>query len=80
MRKLIQLLLMVVLLPVLVVAQTPKRIHDLKSLTDSSGTVHLFYRIYAEYEGTEYYTDNIYHYNPETGDEVFFWKITMTPT
>ncbi len=72
MRKLIQLLLMVVILPVLAIAQTPKRIHDLKSLTDSSGTVHLFYRVYAEYEGTEYYTDNIYHYNTETRGEDFF--------
>jgi len=53
-------------------AQTPVRIHDLKSLTDSAGTDHLFYRIYAEYEGTEYATDNIYHYNTATGEEELF--------
>ncbi len=52
--------------------QTPQKIHDLKSLTDSTGTVHLFYRIYAEYEGTEYFTDNIYHYNTDTGVEELF--------
>tara|TARA_R110002126_G_scaffold23823_1_gene83225 strand:+ start:5731 stop:7083 length:1353 start_codon:yes stop_codon:yes gene_type:complete len=53
-------------------AQIPQKIHDLKSLTDSSGTVHLFYRIYAEYEGTEYSTDHIYRYNTETGEEELF--------
>lgn len=53
-------------------AQTPIRIHDLKSLTDTAGTDHLFYRIYAEYEGTNYNTDNIYHYNTETGEEELF--------
>ena len=56
----------------LATAQTPQKIHDLKSLTDSSGTVHLFYRIYAEYEGTDYFTDNIYHYNTETAEEELF--------
>lgn len=72
MRKRIQLLLLVSILPLLAIAQTPKRVHDLKSLTDSSGTVHLFYRIYAEYEGTDYSTNNIYHYNTETREEYLF--------
>jgi len=56
----------------LINAQTPIRIHDLKSITDSSGVDHLFYRIYAEYEGTEYSTDNIYHYNTATSEEEVF--------
>jgi hypothetical protein len=56
----------------LAIAQNPNKIHDLKSLTDSSGIVHLFYRIYAEYEGTDYFTDNIYHYNTETAEEELF--------
>src|SRR5690554_6683317 len=72
MKKLLQLVLLTFGLTSLVVAQTPVKIHDLKSLTDSSGTVHLFYRIYAEYEGTEYFTDHIYHYNTQTGKEELF--------
>jgi len=72
MRKIIQILLLIFVLSPLAVAQTPVRIHDLKSLTDSSGTDHLFYRIYAEYEGTEYGTDNIYHYNIASGQEELF--------
>src|SRR5690554_5132414 len=72
MRKRIQLLLLVSILPLLAIAQTPKRVHDLKSLTDRSGTVHLFYRIYAEYEGTDYSINNIYHYNTETREEYLF--------
>ena len=74
MRKIIYITLLLSFLPLLVKAQTPKRIHDLKSLTDSSGTVHLFYRIFSEYEGTEYITDNIYHYNTQTGEEVLFFE------
>ena len=64
--------MLIFVLSPLAVAQTPVRIHDLKSLTDSSGTDHLFYRIYAEYEGTEYFTDNIYHLNVSTGVEELF--------
>lgn len=69
MKKFLQLILLLFLGSTSLFSQTPKKIHDLKSLTDSSGTVHLFYRIYAEYEGTDYYTDNIYHYNTETREE-----------
>jgi len=72
MKKLLLLVLFMVCLTSLVTAQTPVKIHDLKSLTDSSGTIHLFYRIFAEYEGTEYNTDNIYHYNTETGEQRLF--------
>jgi hypothetical protein len=72
MKKLLLSVLLMVGLTSLATAQTPKKIHDLKSLTDSSGTVHLFYRIFAEYEGTEYNTDNIYHFNTETGEEKLF--------
>ena len=72
MKKLLLSVLLMVGLTSLATAQTPQKIHDLKSLTDSTGTVHLFYRIYAEYEGTEYFTDNIYHYNTQTGQETLF--------
>ncbi|MBO6586180.1 MAG: T9SS type A sorting domain-containing protein [Gracilimonas sp.] len=72
MRKMTYLVLVLSLWPFISQGQTPKRIHDLKSLTDSSGTVHLFYRIYSEYEGTEYFTDNIYQYNTETGEKELF--------
>ncbi|WP_340104170.1 T9SS type A sorting domain-containing protein [Rhodohalobacter sp. 8-1] len=72
MNRLLLLVLFTVCLAPLTTAQTPQKIHDLKSLTDSVGTVHLFYRIYAEYEGTEYFTDNIYHYNTNTGIEELF--------
>jgi len=72
MKKLLLSVLLMVGLTSLATAQTPQKIHDLKSLTDSSGTVHLFYRIYAEYEGTEYNSDNIYHYNSETGEKELF--------
>jgi|AntRauTorcE11897_2_1112592.scaffolds.fasta_scaffold05908_1 hypothetical protein len=72
MHKLVVIFLLFLFVSPLAVAQTPQKIHDLKSLTDSSGTVHLFYRIYAEYEGTEYFTDNIYHYNTNTGEEELF--------
>lgn len=72
MRKILYIACFASLFPFLVEAQTPKKIHDLKSLTDSTGTVHLFYRIYAEYEGTDYFTDNIYHYNTETAEEELF--------
>lgn len=74
MKKIIHLVVVLAILPFLSHGQTPKRIHDLKSLTDSSGTVHLFYRIYSEYEGTEYITDNIYHYNTQTGEESLFFE------
>ncbi len=72
MKTLLLSVLLLVGLNSLATAQTPQKIHDLKSLTDSSGTVHLFYRIFAEYEGTEYFTDNIYHYNTKTGEEKLF--------
>jgi|GEM_PF-1158864 hypothetical protein len=72
MRKYALISLVTLFLSSLATAQTPQKIHDLKSLTDSSGTVHLFYRIFAEYEGTEYFTDNIYHYNTKTGEEKLF--------
>ncbi|MEX0608979.1 MAG: T9SS type A sorting domain-containing protein [Balneolaceae bacterium] len=72
MKKLATIILLSFFVAPLAVAQTPQKIHDLKSITDSSGTVHLFYRIYAEYEDTEYFTDNIYQYNTETGEEVLF--------
>src|SRR6056297_1993738 len=72
MKTLLLSVLLLVGLNSLVTAQTPVKIHDLKSLTDSSGTIHLFYRIFAEYEGTEYNTDNIYHYNTETGEQRLF--------
>lgn len=72
MHKYFVIALLFILISPLAVAQTPQKIHDLKSLTDSDGTVHLFYRIYAEYEGTEYFTDNIYHYNADAGIEELF--------
>ena len=72
MKRLLLVLLITLYLIPLSFAQIPQKIHDLKSLTDSSGTVHLFYRIYAEYEGTEYSTDHIYRYNTETGEEELF--------
>jgi len=72
MKELLLLVLLTVGFTSLATAQTPQKIHDLKSLTDSSGTVHLFYRIFAEYERTEYFTDNIYHYNTKTGEEKLF--------
>lgn len=72
MKRLLCIILLTSLFPFFVEGQTPRKIHDLKSLTDSSGTVHLFYRIYTEYEDTEYFTDNIYHYNTETGEEELF--------
>ncbi|SMO58684.1 Por secretion system C-terminal sorting domain-containing protein [Gracilimonas mengyeensis] len=53
----------------LVFAQTPQRIHDLKSLTDSSGTDHLFYRIDTGTDDSDSYTNHVYHYNSKTGQE-----------
>ncbi|MFA5667885.1 MAG: T9SS type A sorting domain-containing protein [Balneolaceae bacterium] len=71
-RILLLILPLIFLLPVLVVAQSiPKKIHDLKSLTDSSGTVHLFYRIEAEY-GSQEGSNNIYHYNTKMEEDVLF--------
>lgn len=72
MKKLLLIFITTVCLAPSTFAQTPKKIHDLKSLTDSSGTVHLFYRVYAEYEDTEYSTNNIYHYNTQAGQETLF--------
>lgn len=72
MKKFLQLILLLFLGSTSLFSQAPKKIHDLKSLTDSSGTVHLFYRIYVENEGTEYFTDNIYHFNTEAGTEKLF--------
>lgn len=72
MKKIFLLLFITILYAPQADGQTPQKIHDLKSLTDSDGTVHLFYRINAEYEGTEYFTDNIYHYNTDTGVEELF--------
>lgn len=53
-------------------AQTPVKIHDLKTLTDSTGVEHLFYRIYETYEGTDYLLDNIYHFNTQTRSDTLF--------
>jgi hypothetical protein len=72
MRKYALISLVTLFLSSLATAQTPQKIHDLKSLTDCSGTVHLFYRIFSEYEGTDYFTDNIYHLNTETGQDSLF--------
>tara|TARA_R110002096_G_scaffold87831_2_gene201430 strand:- start:1367 stop:2707 length:1341 start_codon:yes stop_codon:yes gene_type:complete len=73
MQKLTQLLLLVSILPVLAVAQTPKKIHELKSLTDSSSTVHLFYRLsFVDETGKQ--SRNIYHYNTKNGKDSVFIK------
>lgn len=70
MQNSVKIVLLVLFAAPAAFAQTiPKKIHDLKSLTDSSSTVHLFYRIYEEYEGTDYYTDNIYHYDIQSGEQ-----------
>lgn len=74
MKKYLLIALITLFLSSLTIAQPPKKIHDLKSLTDSSGTVHLFYRIYAEYSNTEYSTNNIYHYNTQTGQDTLFME------
>jgi hypothetical protein len=57
---------------------TTKKIHDLKGITDSSGTVHLFYRIFELGEPSDNHprTDqnHIYHLNTQSEVESFFLR------
>lgn len=79
MKKLLQLVILIVGFTSLTTAQTTVNIHDLKSLTDSSGTIHLFYRTYVKYENSEYFDNNIYHYNTSTQTDSIFIRNSYYP-
>lgn len=53
-------------------AQQPKKIYELKSLTDSSRNDHLFYRIHKESEDFDDYSDHIYHYDVASSSDSLF--------
>lgn len=56
----------------IVLSQDSTRLSDLKSFTDSTGAVHLFFRIYEDHEKSDYVYFHIYHYNTEKQElEVF---------
>lgn len=55
-------------------AQSQVKLHDLRSITDSSGTVHLYYRILEEYDDSGFFTDNIFKFDLTSKDEEIFLK------
>jgi len=58
----------------LVYAQTGQRIHDLKGITDENGTIHLFYRIFKDFEDDSFQDNSIYHLNISSKTDSLFLK------
>lgn len=59
-------------------AQSIQKIHDLKGITDSEGTVHLYYRIMEEFE-SGFKKNSLYHLNTEIGTDTLFLEDFSNP-
>lgn len=72
MKKLLLIMIISLFFVPLIYAQSAQKIHDLKGITDENGTVHLFYRIFKDFEDDSFQDNSIYHLNISSKTDSLF--------